>query len=156
MQICFLRHGDADWPDWDKPDDERPLTRRGRKEMKRVAKFLKQLKFRPGAILSSPLPRARQTAEIAAKRLGLQVQIEPGLAHGFDLERLRHMSTNVDAERLIIVGHEPEFSAVIKELSGSRVKLAKAGIALMEADEDCGSGELSWLFPPTIAKAARK
>ena len=45
MKLCFLRHGEADWPNWDKPDNERPLTERGRKEMKRVAKFLDRLKL---------------------------------------------------------------------------------------------------------------
>ena len=43
MKLCFLRHGEADWPNWTKPDNERPLTERGRKEMKRVAKFLERL-----------------------------------------------------------------------------------------------------------------
>ena len=50
MKLCFLRHGEADWPNWDKPDDERPLTGRGRKEMKRVAKFIERLKFSADAI----------------------------------------------------------------------------------------------------------
>ncbi len=153
MQICFLRHGEADWPDWEKPDDERPLTKRGRKEMKRVAKFLDRLQFSPDAILSSPLPRAQQTAEIAAKRLDLKLQVEPELAHGFNLERLRRIIGKAGAQCVIIVGHDPEFSAVIKELTGGEVKLSKGGIALVEATRDCKSGELLWLFPPKIAKA---
>jgi phosphohistidine phosphatase len=115
MQICFLRHGEADWPDWDKPDDERPLTRRGRKEMKRAGEFLARLKFRPDVILSSPLPRASQTAEIAAKHLGLDVQIAPDLAHGFNSERLRRIIAKSDAECIMVVGHEPEFSRVVKD-----------------------------------------
>ena len=47
MQLYFLRHGEADWPDWDKTDDERPLTKRGKKEMQEVARFLGRLKVRP-------------------------------------------------------------------------------------------------------------
>ncbi len=156
MKICFLRHGEADWPEWDKPDDERPLTKSGRKEMKRVAKFLRRLKFCPKAIFTSPLPRARQTAEIAAKRLDREVQIEPELAHGFNLERLQRIVNRAAGARCIaVVGHEPEFSAMIKELTGGQVKLAKAGIALVEVDDACTSGELLWLFPPRLAKAAR-
>jgi len=77
MKLCFLRHGEADWPNWDKPDDERPLTERGRKEMKRVAKFLECLKFSADVILTSPLPRASQTAEIVAKRLGIESRPGP-------------------------------------------------------------------------------
>ncbi len=60
MKLCFLRHGEADWPNWDKPDDERPLTERGRKEMKRVAKFFQRLKFSADAILTSPLRALRK------------------------------------------------------------------------------------------------
>jgi phosphohistidine phosphatase len=155
MKICFLRHGEADWPDWDKPDDERPLTRSGSKEMKRVAKFLARLKFCPDLVFTSPLPRAVQTAEIAAKHLDRKVQIEPELCHGFNLERLRRIIAQTDAQCVMIVGHEPEFSAVIEELTGGKVKLAKAGIALVETDANCKLGTLRWLFPPKMAKAAR-
>ena len=155
MKLLFLRHGEADWPDWDKPDDERPLTRRGRKEMKRVAEFLESLDFCADAILSSPLPRARQTAEIVADRIGREVTIQPKLAHGFNYDRLRDMIADTDAARVMIVGHEPEFSQVIEKLTGGKVKLSKAGVALLEIDRGGKSGELRWLFPPKIAKATR-
>src|SRR6266542_1166255 len=69
MELYLLRHGEADWPDWNKSDDERPLTKRGKKEMQEVAKFLGRLKVRPDLIVTSPLPRASQTAEIAADYL---------------------------------------------------------------------------------------
>jgi len=153
MKLCFLRHGEADWPNWNKPDDERPLTERGRKEMKRVAKFLQRL-FSADAILTSPLPRASQTAEIAAERLGIELKTEPALAHGFNVERLRRLIGKNDADCIMVVGHEPEFSEVIKELTGGEVKLSKAGVALLEVNRGCTSGKLLWLFPPKIAKTA--
>jgi len=154
MKLCFLRHGEADWPNWNKPDDDRPLTERGRKEMKRVAKFLERLKFSADAILASPLPRASQTAEIVAERLGIALKIESALAHGFNVERLRRLLAKADANCVMVVGHEPEFSEVVKELTGGEVKLSKAGIALLEVNRGCTSGKLLWLFPPKIAKAA--
>jgi len=55
MQLYFLRHGEADWPDWKKSDDERPLTDFGKKEVRDVAKFLAHLKVRPDLIVTSPL-----------------------------------------------------------------------------------------------------
>jgi phosphohistidine phosphatase len=154
MKLCFLRHGEADWPNWDKPDDERPLTERGRKEMKRVAKFLERLKFTADAILTSPLPRASQTAEIVAKRLGIELKTEPALAHGFSVERLRGLVAKADADCVMVVGHEPNFSEVIKELTGGEIKLSKAGVALLEVNRGCTSGKLLWLFPPKFSKAA--
>jgi phosphohistidine phosphatase len=152
MKLCFLRHGEADWPNWDKPDDERPLTEHGRKEMKRVAKFLERVKFAPDAIITSPLPRAAQTAEIVAKRLAIDLTSDPGLAHGFNIERLRRMLAKRDAECVMIVGHEPEFSQVIGELTGDKIKISKAGVALLEINRSCTSGMLLWLFPPRFSK----
>ena len=154
MKLCFLRHGEADWPNWNKPDDERPLTERGRKEMKRVAQFLERLKFSPDAILTSPLPRASQTAEIAAERLGIELKTEPALAHGFNVERLRRLLAKAEVDCVTVVGHEPEFSEVIKKLTGGEVKLSKAGVALLEVNRGCTSGKLLWLFPPKFSKAA--
>src|SRR5438270_11512264 len=153
MKLCFLRHGEADWPKRDKPDNERPLTERGRKEMKRVAKFLDRLKLSADAILTSPLPRASQTAEIVSKRLGIELKTEAALAHGFNVERLRRLLAKDDADCVMVVGHEPAFSEVIKELTGGEVKLSKAGVALLEVNRGCTSGKLLWLFPPKFSKA---
>jgi phosphohistidine phosphatase len=122
--------------------------------MKRVAKFLDRLKFIPDAILTSPLPRASQTAEIVADRLKRELKTESALAHGFNLERLRRIITKLECECVMIVGHEPEFSAVIKELTGGEVKLSKAGVALLEVNRSSTSGKLLWLFPPKFSKAA--
>jgi phosphohistidine phosphatase len=152
MRICFLRHGEADWPGWHGPDDERPLTDDGRQEVNRVGTFLARVKLSPDAILTSPLPRALQTAEIVAEHLGVAPKIEPALAENFDLKRLRRMMSEANARRIMLVGHEPSFSNVIGELTGGRVKLRKAGVALVETDESCSSGVLHWLFPPKIAK----
>jgi phosphohistidine phosphatase len=153
MKICFLRHGEADWPDWDKPDDERPLTERGRKEMKRVAKLLDRLKLSADAILTSPLPRASQTAEIVAERLEIELKTDSALVHGFSVARLRRLLGKAEADCVMVVGHEPEFSEVIKELTGGEIKLSKAGVALLEVNRGCTSGKLIWLFPPKFSKA---
>lgn len=155
MEICFLRHGEADWPKWDKPDDERPLTKRGCREMERVARFLARLGFSPDAILSSPLPRASQTAGIVADELGMEVQIEPTLVHGFSTPRLRRLIGAREANCIVIVGHEPEFSAVVKELTGGNIKLAKGGIALVEVNRGCTAGRLRWLLPPKLSKTVQ-
>src|SRR5438105_1492710 len=121
MRIYFLRHGGAEWPDWDKPDDERPLNEKGRKEMERVAEFLADRGVKPDRILTSPLPRALQTAEIAAEALGMGVEEEPLLAHGFAISGLRKIVGAHPGEDLMVVGHEPSFSDVILELTGGDV-----------------------------------
>src|SRR5258708_36676992 len=83
MQLYFLRHGEADWPGWTKPDDERPLTDFGKKEVRQGAKFLNRLKGKPDVIVSSPLPRALQTAEVATETLKKKLRPDEALAPGF-------------------------------------------------------------------------
>ena len=153
MKIYFLRHGEADWPEWDRPDDERPLTRKGRREMKRVAEFLADHEVSPALILSSPLPRAHETAEIVAERLGMRVSPEPALAPGFDAERLAALLKQYAGRDVLLVGHEPSFSGAIAVLTGGNVKLAKAAIARVDVDDPAQlSGQLIWLITPKTIK----
>lgn len=150
MRLYFLRHGAADWPAWDKPDEERPLTKAGRKEMHAVGEFLGELKVKPDAILSSPLPRAAQTAAIAAEHLKVRAQEEKLLAPGFRVEELTPLLRKYPQQVLMLVGHEPDFTLVIEALTGANLKLSKAGLALV--DLNLQKGKLLWLFPPKIAR----
>lgn len=152
MLIYFLRHGEADWPDWKKPDDERPLTEKGKKEMHEVGAFLANLSVKPDIVLTSPLPRAAQTAEIAARYSDAKCVEEELLVPGFGRSELKKLSKKRAGASLMLVGHEPDFSKTVGELTGARIKLAKAGIALVEVDADLRGGRLLWLFPPKIAK----
>ena len=151
MELYFLRHGEADWPDWKKPDDERPLTKHGKKEMREVAAFLKRVKATPDLIVTSPLPRASQTAEIAAERLKVKCRKDNLLEPGFGRPDLERLLKKYPEESLMIVGHEPDFSEVISELTGASLKLSKAGIALVDLNHSWRGGRLLWLFPPKIA-----
>jgi phosphohistidine phosphatase len=152
MDVYFLRHGEADWPDWDKPDDERPLTKRGKKEMHEVAKFLKRIKAGPELIVTSPLPRASQTARIAAEHLKLKCREDKLLAPGFGRQELERVLKKYPAQSLMMVGHEPDFSHTIEQLTGGSLKVAKAGVALVELDRSWRRGRLLWLLPPRVAK----
>lgn len=151
-QVYFLRHGEADWPEWDKPDDERPLTRRGKREVKRVAKLLRCVGAEPLLIFTSPLPRAAQTARIVAKHLCLELGEEEMLRPGFDAAKLRQLVKTHDVKGMVVVGHEPDFSCVIAALTGADIVLAKAGVALVELNDAGSKGKLRWLFPPRFAR----
>ena len=154
MQLYFLRHGEADWPDWKKSDDERPLTDFGKKEMRDVAKFLARLNVRLNLIVTSPLPRASQTAEIAADYLKAKLRKDELLAPGFGMSELRTVVKRHHAKTLMLVGHEPDFTTVISGLTGASLKLSKAGVALVDVDPESEQGKLLWLFPPKIARKA--
>jgi phosphohistidine phosphatase len=151
MKLYFFRHGEADWPNWNKSDDERPLTKEGAKEVRQVAKLLSQLKMAP-LILTSPLPRASQTAKIAAEVLDVELREENKLKPGFDAAKLAKMLQEFPGRDLMVVGHEPDFSHTIRQLTGGTIKLSKAGVALVSLDESSMSAQMRWLLPPKIAR----
>jgi phosphohistidine phosphatase len=152
MRLYLLRHGDASWPNWTKSDDERPLTDEGRKEMRKVAKLLDKLGVSLDDILTSPLPRARQTADVVAERFKLHVREEELLGGGFNAQDLKQLIRKYRVESLMLVGHEPDFSELISALTGADCKLSKGGVALIDLDGSDSKGRLLWLFPPKFAK----
>jgi phosphohistidine phosphatase len=147
MNLFLLRHGKADWPDWKDSDDERPLTAEGIREMRAVAAALKRMKVAPDCILSSPLPRALRTAEIFAEEAGLPVEQRAELKPGFDRRKCDVLLASQAGNDVMLVGHEPDFSGLIRSLTGGRVKLPKAGAAAIEIDEERPAPRLMWLFP---------
>ena len=155
MQLYFLRHGEADWPGWTKADDERPLTDFGKKEVRQLAKFLNRLKVKPELVVTSPLPRASQTAEIAAEQLKAKLREDKALEPGFGISELRTLLKHHGPKVLMLVGHEPDFTSVISALTGASLKLSKAGVALVDFDPETEKGRLVWLFPPKVARKAK-
>ncbi len=155
MQLYFLRHGEADWPGWTKPDDERPLTDFGKKEARQVANFLNRLKVKPDLIVSSPLPRALQTAEAAKEELKTKLCQDEALEPGFGIGELSAVLKRHRSKVLMLVGHEPDFSSVISALTGGFIKMSKAGVALIDIDPETEKGRLLWLFPPKFARKAK-
>lgn len=150
MQLYFLRHGEARPPGWKGPDDQRPLTKAGRKEVHEVSEFLLRLKAKVDVILTSPLPRATQTADIAAEHFKVRAREEKLLSPGFRHEDFKRILRKYPDQVLMLVGHEPDFSEVIEAISGGDVKVSKAGVALV--DLHGSKGRLLWLFPPRVAK----
>ncbi|MDQ2867621.1 MAG: histidine phosphatase family protein [Verrucomicrobiota bacterium] len=156
MKLFFFRHADASWPDWKGDDDDRPLTKRGHKDAKRMSKLLRQLDPHATLLLTSPLPRASETAEHVASALRMPTQTETALAKGFNRAKLEALLKKIPDEEIILVGHEPDFSRVINELTGARIRLEKSGLALVQRDPVDGVTTLRWLLPVKLAKAARK
>jgi phosphohistidine phosphatase len=152
MNLYFLRHGLADWPNWHKPDDERPLTPEGIEKMKAEAKAIQQLDLGLTAILASPLIRARQTAQIVADRLDLEVTVLLAVGPGFNKSRLEKILREYpEAQALMFVGHEPDFSQTISALiGGGRVAMKKGGLARVEVNPRALAGELVWLLAPKV------
>jgi phosphohistidine phosphatase len=153
MKLYVLRHGKADWPDWDKEDSLRPLTEEGVKELRRAAKFWNKIGVAPKLIITSPLPRARQTAQLAHKQIGGELQLEAKLSPGATpriVKSLLHEQMKSQSGDLMIVGHEPDLSEIIRSFTGAHVKMSKAGLARLDF-ENPQQARLIWLLPPKIS-----
>lgn len=119
--------------------------------MLRMAKLLRKSGVSP-AVLSSPLPRAVQTAEIVAKCLCADLKPERALGKGFNAAKLREIIKRNEVDELMIVGHEPDFSAVIRALTGGEVKLGKGGLARVDIQSGQDAGRLVWLIQLKVAR----
>lgn len=154
MKIFFLRHALAgNRAEWKGDDAARPLTEEGIEKTKRTAATLADLDLGLEVILTSPLVRARQTAEIVAAKLKVKLVEDARLAPGFDEKKLRALCRDyANANALMVVGHEPDFSATISALiGGGRVVCKKGGLALVDLpNAQSRQGELVWLIPPKV------
>jgi phosphohistidine phosphatase len=156
LALYFLRHGQAGNRDeWQGDDSARPLTTDGKRRMQREAAAIRALGVSPDVILSSPLVRAQQTAEIVATGLDLRDRLvmDPRLGPGFDPRQLKALlAAHRDASTLLLVGHEPDFSETISRLiGGGRLDVKKGGLALVELEDRASlAGRLLWLLPPRM------
>jgi phosphohistidine phosphatase len=156
MEVYFLRHGEAGKSSRGLGGDAaRQLTEEGIARMEREAAFISALRLRLDAILTSPLVRAQQTAEIIARELRLldALAVDERLSPGFGPEELAGIvQEHRAAAAVMLVGHEPDFSAVISEcIGGGRVECKKGALARVDFDTpDSSSGVLVWLLPPRV------
>ncbi len=154
--LYFLRHADAEDASPGGDDLARPLTAAGIESLTAAGHLWRRLNLRPDRVLTSPALRARQTAELAVRGLGLTAPptIVPELAPGADWPAFARAGIRwPDARRVLFVGHEPDLSSVIAELTGAAsVRMRKGGLACVEfpGTPEPGAGELAWLLDPDL------
>ena len=161
----MIRHAiaeDRDAQRW--PDDRlRPLSPRGIARGRKAAAGLAQLWAKPEHVLSSPLLRARQTAQLLERHAGwpraqLCAELDPEAAPHALLARLARSA----GERVVVVGHEPHLSALLAQcLPGGTqrgISFRKMGAALVRSGTQVrpGSAQLIWFAPPKLLRAAHK
>ena len=150
-QLWLLRHGDAE-PHGTREDSERRLTERGEGQAHAAGVALGRLQASFDAVLCSPKTRARRTAELAAEHWSAQqrglLTVHPPLAGDFDARQaLAELSGLPPDGRLLLVGHEPDLSGVVADLTGARLDLKKGGLAVVRLESAAG-GELVILLRP--------
>ncbi len=160
MDLYFLRHGLAgDRAEWKGDDARRPLTKKGRAQLDEAGNAMACLGLEFDAILTSPLVRARQTAEIVANRLGAsdRVREEARLEPGFGLKQLRDLLAGAGSlSALLLVGHEPDFGQTVSVLvGGGTLVMKKGGLARVELTSRRPlRGQLVWLVAPKLLRPA--
>ena len=141
--IYLLRHGDAE--DGSGDDAARRLTGKGEKQARAAGAALAALDFAIDACLTSPKARAAGTARLACEALGIEPETATELRGGeFDA-----LALAAGRGEVLLVGHEPDFSAEVGRLTGANVKLKKGGLAIVD-----GSTLVALLRPRELAAIA--
>ncbi len=131
----IMRHGKSDWDAGVQSDHARPLANRGILSAERMGEVIRDLGIIPGLVISSTAVRARATAELARitggwpSRLILEDELYGASPRGA-LEVVARYAG--DCERVMIVGHEPTWSMLIKQLTGGSCAMRTATVADIE------------------------
>lgn len=155
MELILLRHGKAEdfHPDGDR---SRALVEKGRKQAQRAARLLTAAGKLPDIVLSSPLVRARQTAAEFCTTAGISGELIQGwLACGMTPESaMAELRAFRDFKRVMIVGHEPDFSGLVESLlqapSGS-IEVKKGALVCLRINPPSPFATLRYLIPPKLA-----
>ena len=152
--LVFLRHGIAEDASAEKKDEDRSLTAEGHAKMKQIARGLANALPKVGAIYSSPLLRAVQTALWVSKayRSRANVNTVDALKPAATKKELLALLKSIDARRAILVGHEPSLTTHVSTLTGVDVpELKKGGCYGVRLMPD-GKAELEWMLPPRLLR----
>jgi len=167
MNLFFLRHGVAvERGEFDYARDaDRPLTPKGKKQLHAIAAAMRTMELDFDRVWSSPLVRARQTAELITANLKLNGRLEfvdELKPHGDAQKLIQKINQLKPAlDKLLFVGHEPDFSELISWLvtghTGAGFALKKGGLAKLEIEKlrpgKCAL--LAWLLTPAQMKLMR-
>jgi phosphohistidine phosphatase len=164
MQLLVIRHAIADdretFARTGRSDDLRPLTEEGRDKMRRAAGGLRTIAPGVAILGTSPLVRARETAEIVAPAVGVKrvetvEALRPERRYEELVDWLLVRSPQAGSGAIAVVGHEPHLSGLVTWLmtggSDSRLELKKGGACLLEFSKPPSAGEamLLWLLTPS-------
>jgi phosphohistidine phosphatase len=160
MQVWLVRHAvAAERDEFEGPDDLRPLTVKGERQFRDFVDWLAGQTSKPSVIVTSPLVRAVQTAEIARKGFGLKKKdvtesplLSPGAEPHALIELARRSSASI-VSTVALVGHEPDLSRALSEfIGGGAMNFGKGFVAAIDFPEEpaLGSGRLSWFVGPKL------
>ena len=145
-QLWLLRHGEAE-PHGARDDDDRALTDRGQEQSRSAGRALAALELTFQLAFTSPKVRARATAELACAEVGVEPVVHEPLRAGFDRAGALELLYGAgEDQRVLLVGHDPDFTQIVHDLTGARIDLKKGGVAGIRLDGP--RGELVALLRP--------
>jgi phosphohistidine phosphatase len=160
LQLYLIRHGVAaergkEWPD----DSKRPLTPDGIARLRKSARGLDAIGVSFDQIVTSPLVRTRQTAEVLSEELKGKPPIVSADAlapAGSAAAVMQELARHVRHARVALVGHEPNLGELAAQFIGARAPLEfkKGGMCRIDFDvlPPKGSGALRWFLPPKVLR----
>jgi phosphohistidine phosphatase len=163
-ELYFVRHGLAEergeaWPD----DTKRPLSADGISRMRKAARGLARFGLLVDVVLSSPLVRARQTADILAAEIEPRpslVNIDSLAPDGSYAAVIADLEKHARKTRIALVGHEPMIGELAARLIGSRhpIEFKKGSVCRIDVEDlpPAGPGDLRWMLPPKMQRALKK
>lgn len=159
MNIYFIRHGEAEPTSDNKPHEERALTNEGIIILKNSAQLWKNFIDNIDIILSSPLKRAKQTAEIVKDvfATNTEVIVELSLLNGGQINDLLNLAAALDVDNIAMVGHQPDISQHIAAIIGIddlKARISPGTIIKVSFNDKpkVGKGKLEFLIPPVNKK----
>ena len=156
QQLWFLRHGEAE-PHGARPDAERELTDRGREPVARRGPRARRARADVPARVHEPEgPRARDRASSRARRSASSRSCTSRCARASTVrDALALLRAAGDDKRVLVVGHEPDFSQVVHDLTGARVDLKKGGVAGVRMEAPSRGELVALLRPRELDRLAR-
>jgi len=154
-----MRHAKSDWEADYESDHERPLNDRGVRSARMMGRLLAEEGVVPDLVISSTALRARTTAElaIAAGSWETELHLDRSLYESGPQGVLATGASAPDVDRLMLVGHQPTWSMLVAGLTGERVEMKTATVAVVEVDVDswddlpAAAGSLTRVLGPRSA-----
>ncbi len=156
MELILLRHGKAE-DDHPEGDFHRALTEKGREQARRAARLLRRAKELPQIVITSPLVRAKQTADEFCETAGMPGAItQSWLACGMAPEdALAELTAFPDFRSIMLVGHEPDFSLLVQHILGvtlGEVEVRKGALVCLEISPPSPRGMLRYIIPSRLTE----
>lgn len=147
--LMLMRHGKSSWKDDSLSDFDRPLKKRGQREVPKMAELMKDEKLMPDYILSSPAVRCRETVQILADTLHLDEDMILFVDRFYQAEIEDYLEVLAEVpdtyRKVMIIGHNPTLEGFLQTLTGdieplptSAIACIKVGIKSWDEIEDDG------------------